>query len=47
MIDNKLLVSYAGVVAFVPAKPFLALAAVGAVALCAAGYLLFANVGEE
>ena len=47
MVNNKLLISYGGIVALLPAKPFLTLAAVGAVTVCVVGYWFFIEDEEE
>lgn len=46
MIDNKALISLGGVVVFVPAKPIVALAAIGAISICAVSYYLY-DVSKE
>lgn len=47
MVNNKLLISYGGMVALLPAKPFLILSAVGAIAVAASCYYLFSDDNEK
>ena len=45
-INNKMLISLGGVVVLVPAKPIIALAAIGAISICAVSYYLY-DVNKE
>lgn len=47
MFNNKLFISYGGIVAVLPAKPILVLATIGTATICAAGYWLFIEEDED
>ena len=47
MFNNKLFISYGGIVAILPAKPILVLATIGTATICAAGYWLFIEEDED
>ena len=42
-IDDKAILSYGGFIVLMPAKPMIALAAIGVAAVCVAGYYLLCD----
>lgn len=47
MFNNKLFISCGGIVAVLPAKPILVLAAIGTVTIFATGYWLFIEEDKD
>ena len=46
-IDNKMIISLGGVIVLLPAKPVVALAAIGAVTVLSAGYYLIKHENND